>query len=309
MNNKHYKNNQKGFVLPLVMIVLAIMTIIIMSLNKTARMKIESAQINKQIWQSEVAIRNAFNVLLYPLLTGTLKANRIERGQQVFYLDNRQFKIDNVTIEIQDIAGLVSLGDYNKIWMEKLLATYIDRNKAKKISARLGDWIDEDNYPQFNGMEQNAYTANGIKVKLRNGPLRSSGELKEIKGFSHKLYREIQQSRRHKAVPSLRDSLIVGGVGWFNATTAPLPALRAILNFTPKQADDFVSARQAKNWTEVNTILSHQNPVNEMPLDTPSLQYRITLTSEEGERARFLIKVTANGRTPYEIQQWHFPDV
>lgn len=300
------RGRQQGFVLPLTLVVVAILTVLAMGLNRMGSAEIEAVHLVKQQWENELAIRNALQAILYPLLVGNLEPRRVRDADRVLPTDGTPIIRSPIEIRIQDVAGLISLGDYDQKVFQRVLAKLTEKAAAGRMAAVLGDWVDEDLFQRYRGMETAHYAAAGMARTPRNGPLRSLDELIELPGMTFGLFNG-ENHRGEK--PGLRDLVIAGGVGWFNAASAPAILLSAKLGLEDKQVAPLVAAREAGDWRLFKSLLgNHRGGNNGLPWDLPSNQFRLILRADSGHRARVLIEVTATAHEPYRILAWQYPD-
>jgi len=139
----------------------------------------------------------------------------------------------------------------------------------------------------------------------RNGPLRSLDELLEIPGFTPSLFNGDKKQGR----PGLRDLLVAGGVGWFNAAAAPELLLGPYLNVSDAQAVAIVRARNAGEWVRFNEgVRGGGISYWDISPDTPSRTFRLICQAGADLTARVQIQLKSREDPPYLIQLWQYPD-
>ena len=95
-----------------------------------------------------------------------------------------------LTIAVEDECGKIALNVINKAQMEIMFQAFgLTGGEREEAVDGFLDWRDEDFTPRLRGGEDEAYA--GLRVKPRNGPLRSIGELALIKGVGPALAAKI----------------------------------------------------------------------------------------------------------------------
>lgn len=296
-------NRQQGFVIPLVLIIIAILTSLAMGLSHQSRNQLKNLQRHETQWKTELAYRSALHRIIYALLIGQVDYNVVKVNQLEIPIDDRSFKIDDINVRLQDIAGLLSLGIYRPEWLYRLLAHLTDDQRAMRICQELGDWIDENNIVQRHGMELNDYIQAGIAYRPRNKMIRSLDELLELPSMTNELY------NGSETMQGLRDLLVAGGSQTINAATAPKIVLQAAINVPQEQWRSIWAARESENWSLLSKLLPAGSPAfADLGPFSPAYIYRIIM-QKPGEKAmRIIVRLTPDNDPPYKIQQWYYPD-
>jgi len=242
------RHGERGSVLPLTLIVLAILTTLAMMLSAMARSQVAEAQLLKQQWNAELAIHNVTQKVMWVLLTGRKGAREVKVDDISWPVDGTAFLIGGVDVRIQDVAGLMSLGYYNEDDFRLLLEKLTDPSIAMQLAAELGDWIDPDDFVRYKGMERAEYEVVGIHGFPRNDHLRSLDELLLLPGMTPEIY----NGNRQFGMPGLRDLVVPGGMGWFNAASAPEVLLAPYLRISETDAKNLVVARESGDWPNVS---------------------------------------------------------
>jgi len=296
---------ERGFVLPLVLIILALLTLLAMGLSHMASIKVQQVMTKKQQFEGYVNVQNATQTALFRLLTAKPGPRAFTSGDMVVPVDDSPVRLAGLACHIQDVAGLLSLGQYDERRFRLLLQQLVDKKTAVRLAARLGDWLDEDSRQRYQGMEAADYVAAGSAILPRNGPLRSLDELLEIPGFTPSLFNGDKKQGR----PGLRDLLIAGGAGWFNAASAPELLLKPYLGVTDRQAAAIVRARNAGDWARFNEgVRGGGISYWEISPDTPSRTFRMDCQAGADLTARVQVQLKSIKDPPYFIQIWQYPD-
>jgi len=296
-------DREQGSALPLTLIVLAILTTLAMVLSSMARSQVEEARLLSQQWNAQLAIHDSTQKILLALLTGQVGGREVTVDDISWPTDGSAISIDGVEVRIQDVAGLMSIGYYSEKDFRSLLEKLTDEPTAAKLAAELGDWIDADDFVRYKGMERGEYDAAGLYGYPRNDHLRSLDELLLLPGMTPEIYNGDSRS----GTPGLRDLVVPGGMGWFNAASAPEVLLAPYLNISEQDAKKLIAARNAGNWTQFQKIVHKGGRFFEMPPDTPGIEFRI-ISKSGAWKARMHIRLSPLTDKPFEILQWYYPD-
>jgi len=294
---------QRGGILPLVLIILAILTIMAMMLSKQVKMQLQDVYLLSEQWESELAIHNATQRIILELLTKEIGAKEIIRDDINWSIGGEQIVVDGVAVKIQDVAGLMSLGYYNQDSFQRLAQTLMPAAVASKLAAEIGDWIDEDNFTRYQGMEAVDYKLAGYTTRPRNGHLKSMDELLLLPSMTAEIY----NGNIDKQLPALRDLIVIGGMGWFNVASAPEILIKPYLNINEKSVKKLILARQNSDWQQFDKEIYKSNLFFELPPNTPGIEFRIISKKNEWG-ARMTVRISPFKDTPYEIIQWQYPD-
>ena len=209
------RGTAKGVALVQVLFIAAILSLMAMYFTQTSRQQISIASDLQDKVQAELLLTTWQNELIYALLTQSVidmdtakdSDNQIARHWN-FY--GKAFSpVENVTMRIQDIYGLLSLstaGGQQEFSNMLRLAGVAD-NQVAKVTAALEDW---------QGMHSEIYQSRR-NDSGRNMFMQSQSELKLIPGITEEQYAELSD-----AVTSLPNVT-------FNPLTAPDFRLKALL--------------------------------------------------------------------------------
>lgn len=298
----HRGSHTEGFVLPLTLIVIVILTTFAMGISKLSRLHMDDIAIRKQNLSDEILLRNTLQQVAYALLTGTADKNSVTAAGTRIALDGEPFTQQGVTVSVQDAAGLLGLGFFNEQALFRVLAGLTDKDHARQIAARVGDWIDSDDLARPSGMEASDYIKQHIPWLPRNAPLRSLDELLAIPGVTAQLY------NGHDGVPGLRDLLLAGGIGYVNWATVPPPLLRLLLEIPKTELPPLLRMRKQREWRPFMATVHAKSPLLRMELMLPSNLYAIRLTLPSGSSLRVLLQKELKQKVPYRYLLWQYPD-
>jgi len=214
-----YKSNisERGFVLPYVLVVIAILAIIgTIAAERLQRSSDVIAQIQEQA-DINLAFMNAESEAIFTLLSAinvkggfnldqnaiietdfgfiNAQGNLIQAQQDnipapdLWSVKGGQRRANTTTrpirLEVWDTASLVSLNTAPQEVIEKILiASGASTTQARTLSARLIDYRDSDASRQFRGAERADYRLRKKPIPS-NAPFRSFRELTAILGWSH----------------------------------------------------------------------------------------------------------------------------
>jgi len=295
-------NRQKGFVLPMSLIVLALLTVLSMGLSQMARNHISDVQQRKQLFEQELKMKGSVQWVLYQLLTGVADKRVVNTGALVLPIDGQAVVRGGVEVRVQDAAGLLGLAYYQQDIVQSILENYVTEEEARGIAAKLGDWIDDDQRARYLGMEASDYVAEGRMMLPRNAPLRSLDELLELPGITPEIY-----NGGHGRA-ALRDLLLAGGVENFNFATAPNELIRSVMKVKGQELQQLLALRKQGDWQSLRHQLEAYPTFRGGNPFQPGFEYRIMMLSSEGYALRAMYRVTVSNSVPYELILWQYPD-
>ncbi len=303
--NSAASRKEDGFVLPLALIVLALLTVLSLGLSQMARDGVREMTVQKEIFEREIRLRSAAQWVMYQLLTGHYNMQSVSGGKINIPINGKPVQYQGVEIRVQEAAGLFGLAFYDQQKFQHLLTTLIGKDVAAPLAARLADWIDSDKRLTNQGGEASDYLAAGLPMLPRNGPIRTLDELLDVPGFTPQLF------NGDKSRPGLRDLLMAGGEGHFNLATAPDMLIAPMLNISAGRATQIMALRKAQQWDQLSLMVGN-NPLfqDDGPFRHGYL-FRIYL-NEVGvggrQGARMEIKLQPISRVPYGKMLWQYPD-
>ncbi len=296
------KAGNKGFALPITLIVLSLLTVLSMGISQMARQNIAKIQSRQQFLQDELQLKNTSQWVLYQLLTGVPDKNVKRNNSYTLPVDNTAVSYNQVQVQVQDSAGLMGLYYYYPKRTEQLLKKLTDKQSAVKIAAQLKDWIDKDSRSSYQGMEAAGYRKTGQPMLPRNAPIRSLDELLELPAMTVALY----NGSDHKT--GIRDLMLAGGVAEFNIATAPDILLGPMLGITGKKLAQIKALKKAKDWTHIREATARMSLFSDSSPLGQAYQYRVILTLPNGKKSRALYQLTPSKEKPYQQKQWQYPD-
>jgi len=299
------RQQESGFVLPLALIVLALLTVLSLGLSHMARDGVREMTIQKQSFEREIRLKNAAQWVIYQLLTGHRGMQSISDGAVRIPINGDPVQYQGVEIRVQDAAGLLGLAFYDQQMFQRLLTHLAGKNVAVALAARLADWVDSDSRLTHRGGEAADYLAAGLPMSPRNGPLRTLDELLDVPGLTPELF------NGEAGKPGLRDLLMAGGEGYFNLATAPDVLIAPVLEISDARAAQIIALRKTRQWGRIRQIVKHYPLFVEDEPFRQGFRFRIYLNdigSDKAQGARLEIKLQPVSRVPYAIMLWQYPD-
>lgn len=214
---------QKGVALIQAIVLAAVLSIIALFLNSSAKNSVESAQLLSDRARAHIELYNAEAELTYDIMTHPLENGRY-RNDKTWYFFGKPFSYkEGVDIAIQDEAGLVSLSPLASSLTERLIRRLgYEQDVARTTVDSIQDWQDDDDDIRQFGGESGDYN-----FGPRNRPLAELAEINWIPQIPKALRTELE------------DYLSIFNSGYFNPVNAPEPVLEAYL-----QTDRLSSAVQ-----------------------------------------------------------------
>jgi len=296
------RHRERAFVLPLVLIVLALLSVLSMGLSQLAREKVLDVQLRKSLWHTESEAYDQLHRSLFILLAGQYREQEVVLGDQVLPIDGRWQQREGVRVSVQDVAGLYGLGLYQPRVLQHLLESFVDKNTALKVSMELKDWIDEDDETSYLGAESGDYVNLNLSQRPRNAPLRSVEELLELPSMTLELF------GGEGGFEGLSRLLVAGGDSHFNLPTAPDLLIGPLLGLPSAESKALVDAKRHKDWAEVTRLVNASHPVFDgySPFAHGS-RYRLLI--DAGHRVRTQVLLTPYGSSKlFKIIEWQAPD-
>lgn len=174
---------QRGIALIQVLIIAMILSILGIYILQSSKDQVAITNAIKTALDQRIQIENAESKILHTLLSEFRVKNLQSENEIVrqWNFHNKPFKLDNVSVQIQDLNGLISLNEVNTSTLDDFFAQYgVDKKLSEQFIASLTDWIDKDDNIKYNGAERAYYEKMGL-TGPRNGLLQSVEEVFYIK--------------------------------------------------------------------------------------------------------------------------------
>lgn len=296
---------QKGMVLPLTLIVLAMLTMMATMMLRHSNQSIEDARYTKRVMEARLKIQSAEQRVLMAIMAGQQLPGAYILANIQLRTDGTPLKLSNdVWVSIQDRTGLLGLRFFSVDLLQTLFRSYIGGEKA--ISA-------VDNIIRFQAMHSPA-----PKIPLAYSPrealFRSLDELMlipeitpEIYNGSHSLNLDERPPRKVATRPEfgLRDLLSMSGSSSINYPAIPEALLRRVFRMDERSIRELNALKERSDWNGV--IKKFQDlGWGEAATSYPSSFYRIRF-EYDGIQARGDYQVRSTTVPPIR-REWIFPD-
>lgn len=230
---------QKGVALIQSIVLAAIMSIIALYLNASARESVKQAQLLSDRARATVQLYQTEAELLFSVFTEELQSGSTENGYFHWRFDGQPFEgSEGTVIGIQDEAGLLGLYPLRSTLLQSAIRKLgYSREQAITVVNSLLDWQDSDSDVREGSSEESGY-----RFGPRNKPMTEVQELNWIPQIPNDLR------------PQLEQLLTVNTPKYFNPANAPEALLKAYLELDqlPTDIERFRSGElQGQTFSEV----------------------------------------------------------
>ncbi len=262
------KTRQQGIALVIVLWVIALLTVIALSL--TASQRTEQALTLNQLDQARFraladgAIGLAALHLIAPQDIGMAEELWLPDGQP------HRLTIDDTELEVRCYNEASRL-DLNNITQDQLLRLLesigIAPESIDPLTDTILDWRDPDDLRRLHGAEAEDYRQAGLSYGPRNGAFESVEELQQILGMSAEIYQQLEPHVRvsDQSMSMMMPSFGAGdhqrGSSAMNTTYASAPVIAALNNVSRDEAEEFIAERDAQRLLDPNTAPDRGGPV------------------------------------------------
>lgn len=181
------KSIPAGIALIQVLILSAVLSVVILSMNFQAREHLKMASAAEQYVDTMLQLQTAESEVLFQLLTTEwqqLAQSPAAEGAG-WNFHGEDFLLGPVNINIQDTSGLMNIAALDRKVLQQLLG---DRAQADALLAALKDWQDPDTRATDQGAEQESYPDS---VQVRNSGIQFVEELQLVYGVTPELYNRL----------------------------------------------------------------------------------------------------------------------
>ncbi|MBC7002112.1 general secretion pathway protein GspK [Photobacterium sp. BZF1] len=289
---------QKGAILPLTLIIMAILSVLALSIVSRARDTLEFTIEQKQEFADYIAINNAMTNAVYMLSVGVPSPNAFTlpgSAEQKVYVDGRVMDFEGVQTSIQDSAGLLSLAVASHQDFYNLLRTFTSSSQAASISKDFSNWR--------NPKSSSSIASSGRTDEYfpRHSFMRSADELLEIPGIGQSDF-----FNQKEGEPGLRDYVVVGGADWYNFATMPELLISALYSLSDSQLVNLLKAREDENWEYFTQLHRSLGMYSEMPIQ-PSNHFLMKFHGKHYS-GRAQIGITIGDLPLFTKTLWQYPD-
>lgn len=305
---------QRGIILPLTLIIIAVLIImgsILLTRNATL---IEQAQMQRDRWQARLKINDAEQRVFFTFLAGIEEPAAYRLGDVQLRLDGTPVELSNgVMVSIQDQAGLLSVRYLRATLIEQWLRKFMPAAQAQNVTARIKTF-------------QQPTVGDEPTSSARQAMMRSQDELLLIEGITPERYNSApalpsvddtgntQNAPKASQVPpylrpqqpyGLKDIVMLSGSSRLNYAAMPTVLLKGLYNLTDADIERLNRLKRQSNWSAVSNTFYHLGLSN-VDATLPSARYIIRyqykgIVARGDYRARTL-------DLPPKRRSWYFPD-
>jgi general secretion pathway protein K len=281
----------RGIALVQILIICAILSLVALYITQSARQQVQMAQWALDKSQATVNLHSARNRVMFRLLTSTWQSDGVNiSDSEQWNLYSQPIQLaDNVTMQLQDQAGLINLHypQGGGVIEQVLLYQGLASDKALKAQAVLFDWQDSDEITTNNGDETNSQQRDGAMADIREWLLHKTIE-------AHTL-------------SAIQANFSLYGASYLNLMTSPEYLLAALTD--DATARELVTLRAQEQLT-AREITQAVNQSQQMDIFlTPGNNIALTLDVRFGEarvRQKTMINFNpyvVNNKSPVNILQ------
>jgi hypothetical protein len=307
---------ESGFALVLTLIVILALSLLTEMMTRWVSIALVHATAQRDEVAAKAEMADAEAVALYVLATRPVSQRGVElltikqlrappaavgpvmlaqRAESYLHLDDRPYRLGNVTLRFQDARGLVNLNWTSEADLHLLLASLgVPVADRGPLIAKLQDYIDADSFIRLNGAEAKEYEAVG-RDPPANAPMRTPWEVRRILDWD-KIEGIAADDTKW---PLLTTTAPIAGV---NLNTTPPELLALIPGMTP---DLVAKVLRWRNETPLSTALDLRLltglPIADDPLRDiyfPASSLILTISSERWPlERRIAVRKTSKSRT------------
>lgn len=277
--------HNSGMILPMTLMIMTILISITMMMIVRTEGMVSEQVYERNKWDARLRINDAEHRLFLSMLVGEQEPGGFSLGDTYIPIDGHPLKLKNdVTVRIQDQAGLLSLRYYDHDKMSRVLSSYKIQD-TKRIADEIFNWQDKFNKYKYG----------------RGAPFRTLDEVMMVAGISHAVF-------NNEYGDGLRDYITLLGSSWTNYAAIPDSLLsRGIYDFTSGDLDKIKKSKRDRKWASLSAILKENSLGNEGLELTQSSRYYIYY-EYNGFRGRGEYQIRTSSRFPPRRSLWYFPD-
>jgi general secretion pathway protein K len=291
---------EKGFAVPVVLVISMIVIAIATSITYTVRQKISMAEEINNRSKAYTKSYSALSTVLYNLSTSTFNNYALDIHQPngdilKWNLYGKPIEIEKgVTAKLRDTSGMIS-PLFDEGYLELLLNRFYKKPaKIQQFIDTLADWQDADDFNRLNGAEVFDYKAAKLPYSPRNFYIQTIDELKLLKGFDPEI------------LNILKDDLLYWRTGHINFMTMSKEMLQALLP-DDNMGKTIVDSRD--QWTLTSAIFSQLTGIldSEDMLFFPRGWIKIEINAAEGnatEHIELVVLKSQRQQSPFWIAEW-----
>lgn len=298
------KSSNSGFVLPLTLIVIALLSSLSFGMSQMVRNDMEDINLRKSLWEDEKLALDVMHQSIYILTVGDYKEQEVASENTILPLNGKPSQMGNAVVSIQDGAGLYSFAVFNHEKFKRIVERLADKDTALKVSMELADWMDIDDRRQFKGKEQANYISEGLLQSPRNKPVRNIDELIELPSMTSEIM------NGHNNQKGLRNLVKAGGGAHFNVATAPQILVGPVLGIATDRESQILAARERRDWKSVLSLVDQNNwAFNGRHPFAIGKRFRLLIKGKSGYQIRGQVELTPyHDAGVFGVIEWQAPD-
>lgn len=264
---------------------------------------------------SRVALTSATERALFLLANGTASSRGVElvppapsdsahgsgaslpSNPYFVALDGRPYRFGNITLRLQDEAGLYDLNRPSRESMLALLRSYgVPTAAAERMISAFGAYTQKSPDITARANADAAYAQAGLPLP-RRAPLLTPWEFYRVLGWP-------QAEALWQGASPLPDIVTTGPTAALNINAAPPKVIGALTGIDEQEATRVAEHRLRSPLTDLHDLPAGISPREDQPLaTTPSDIVRLTLTAEDDPLAHIIsVQLTPGGPAPYRIR-------
>ncbi|CAM2007116.1 type II secretion system minor pseudopilin [Acanthopleuribacter pedis] len=243
----HPSDAQRGNILITVLWIIMIMAVVVLGLNYEARSDVERTMLFRDRARAYWLARGAIERAKYDYALSKMSADE-EVPQRTKY--RYDFDHGYAVVQILNHTHLMSINSANRdLWVQLFAYYEMDETEADILIDSIFDWVDEDDLPRLNGVEEEHYLGLNPPYFPRNGEFHSVEELLLVNGMTEDLFYGTPGGEK----PGLRELLTAKGprITKFDINTCPTGMLMAFLGITREEANQVKVAREIERFETV----------------------------------------------------------
>ncbi|SIN79555.1 hypothetical protein [Salinivibrio sp. ES.052] len=293
---------QRGVVLPLTLIILAVLTAMASIVILRSDRSIEQATYVRDKWHARLDIHNAEQRLFFAMYGGESQSGGFQLGETLLRTDSAPTRLsNNVWVSLQDADGLVGLTFVDKDRLSKVMRHFYPEPQASNIVSRIIAW----------------QSTTGTTLTATEGPeprydlFRSLDELMLIPGISAEDFNGSWTMKGENRLTNccqfgLRDLVSIRARTSPNLIAMPHVLLKILYGLNDATLARLSRLKRDANWRGVASSLRNMGVPFTSDSQFPGKEYIVRYQSGD---------IRARGRyeiLPYQFppkrMTWYFPD-
>jgi len=276
-----FKPQEKGVALITVMLILALATILAVSMTSRHRLDIHRSAnvfnfeqayqyiLGAEAWGKQILKRDRQNNNIDSLnddWATVLPALPIEGGKMTGKIEDLQARFN--------INNLVQDGNPHKLYIDRFKRLLRNLELNEDISSVIVDWLDSNEEMVFSGAEDNEYLNLSPAYRTANQAMHDVSELLLVKGIDFETYEKL---RPYVCVLQSETAI--------NVNTASAEVLSSIVkDFTLEEAKSLLEDRNKETYEKVDDFIQHpllkQKKVNKDGLSVNTQYFQLSSTTQ-----------------------------